>query len=117
MVVHFTIRTHEVQTKNFDLLKAFGYIERVVKSDFFFRVFFYHACATCSDLPSYISPMVLIDKDTITSIKTVQLKKVKVLVKKLKYIQIFFKKQRKQVKCNFHIIYNVYFPRNKVCPR
>ena len=32
MVVHFTIRTHEVQTKNFDLLKAFGYIKRVVKS-------------------------------------------------------------------------------------
>ena len=38
------------------LLKAFGYIERVVKSDFFFRKrsLLLYMCATCSDLPSYI---------------------------------------------------------------
>ena len=34
MVAHFTMRTHGVN-QTLDLLKAFGYIERVVKSDFF----------------------------------------------------------------------------------
>ena len=35
MVAHFTMRT-KGEIRHFDLLKAFGYIERVVKSDFFF---------------------------------------------------------------------------------
>ena len=41
----------------FDLLKAFDYIERVVKFDFFFsnRPTLLYMCATCSELPSYIS--------------------------------------------------------------
>ena len=34
MVAHFTMRTHGVN-QAFHLLKAFGYIERVVNSDFF----------------------------------------------------------------------------------
>ena len=34
MVAHFTMRTHGVNQA--DLLKAFGYIERVVKFGFFF---------------------------------------------------------------------------------
>ena len=43
---------------DFDLLKAFGYIESVVKSDFFFsqkRPILQHTCASCSELASYIS--------------------------------------------------------------
>ena len=41
----------------FDQLNAFGYIERVIKSDFFSRkrLTFLHACAICSVLPSYIN--------------------------------------------------------------
>ena len=42
------------------MLKAFGYIERVVKSDFFrIRPILHHSCATCPELPSYISTMKL----------------------------------------------------------
>ena len=43
----------------FDLLKAFGYIERVLKSEFFSeRPNLHHiSCATCSALPAYISTM------------------------------------------------------------
>ena len=43
--------------RNFDLLKAFGSIEKVVKSDFFFLengFILHHSCATCSELPPYI---------------------------------------------------------------
>ena len=47
MVAHFTMRTHGVN-QTLDLLKAFGYIERVVKPDLFFgnRPYFDHSCAT-----------------------------------------------------------------------
>ena len=40
--------------------EAFGFIERVVKSDFFFRKrpIFLHSGATCSELPSYINNVV-----------------------------------------------------------
>ena len=43
--------------EHFYLLKAFGYIERVVRSDFFSRKrhILHHTCATCSKLPLYIS--------------------------------------------------------------
>ena len=43
----------------FDLLKAFGYIERVVKSEEKNRKrpISHHTCATCSELPSDISTM------------------------------------------------------------
>ena len=41
------------KTRYFDLLKAFGHIETVVKSNFFSL----HTCVTCSELPSYISTM------------------------------------------------------------
>ena len=34
MVAHFTMRHMEL-IRHFDLLKAFGYIERVIKTDFF----------------------------------------------------------------------------------
>ena len=45
----------------FDLLKAFDYLESHYKSDFFSqkRPIFFHACATCSELPSNISTMYL----------------------------------------------------------
>ena len=33
MVAHLTMRTHMEHIRYFDLLKAFGYIERVVKSE------------------------------------------------------------------------------------
>ena len=46
----------------FDLLKAFGYIERVVKPTFFLqkRPILLYMCATCPELPSYISTIVFI---------------------------------------------------------
>ena len=59
MVDHFTMRTYGVnQTFRF-VLNAFGYIERVVKSEFFFRKrpILHHTCAKRSELPSYISTM------------------------------------------------------------
>ena len=54
------MRTYGV---NFDLLKAFVYIKRVVKSDFFSfrkRPLSHQTCATCSELPTYISTMIII---------------------------------------------------------
>ena len=42
---------------NFDLLKAYGYIERVVKFDFFSEKTYFTNLAACSWLPSYISTM------------------------------------------------------------
>ena len=58
MVAHFTMRTYGV-IRNFDLIKAFGYIERVVKSDSFFGKYIlsHYACATCSEQSSYIKTM------------------------------------------------------------
>ena len=49
MVAQNTVRTY-------GLNHAFGYIERVVKSDFFSqkRPILLHKCATKSELPSYI---------------------------------------------------------------
>ena len=47
--------------RHFDLLKAFGYIDIVLKSDFFSLgkdLFYSYACATCPELPSYISTMI-----------------------------------------------------------
>ena len=43
----------------FDLLKAFGYIEKFVKSDFFClkRPILLHTCATCPESPSRKSTM------------------------------------------------------------
>ena len=38
MVVHFIMRIYGVNQKFFDLLKAFGYIEIVVKSDFLLEI-------------------------------------------------------------------------------
>ena len=40
-------------------MKAFVYIERVLKSDFFQKFTLHHTCASCSKLPSYISTMQL----------------------------------------------------------
>ena len=55
MVAYFVMRTYGV-TRNFDLLKAVGYIERVFKSDFFSeRPILHHTCAT--ELSSYVSTM------------------------------------------------------------
>ena len=47
------------------MLKAFGYSERVVNSDVFFRKrpILHHTCATCSELPSFISKTGLTDKE------------------------------------------------------
>ena len=62
MVEQFTMRTYGVN-RAFDLLKAFCYIERAVKSDFFWkRPNFRHTCATCSEPSFYISTIVLIKK-------------------------------------------------------
>ena len=47
--------------RHFDLLKAFGHIETVVKSDFFSSKITYltlYVCPTCSELPTSISTMV-----------------------------------------------------------
>ena len=44
----------------FDLLKAFGFIKRVAKCDFFLLgndLFCFFTCATCSELPSYTSTL------------------------------------------------------------
>ena len=49
MVAHSTMRIYG----HFDLSKAFGYVERVVKSDFFFEKTHF----ACSELPSYMSTM------------------------------------------------------------
>ena len=60
MVAQNTVRTYGVNHfKFFDMLKAFGLIERFVKSDFFSRKrpILLHTCVTCSELPSYISTM------------------------------------------------------------
>ena len=52
MMAHYTM-PHMEEIGNFDLLKAFVYIERVVKSDLFRkRPILLHTCATCSELPS-----------------------------------------------------------------
>ena len=47
------------------MLKAFGYIDKVVKSDFFSRKIpiLLHTCASCSELPSYIGNMHDMDPD------------------------------------------------------
>merc|ERR1719239_1919985 len=45
----------------FDLMKAFCYIDRVVKSIFFSswnRLNLLNTCVTCSELPSFISSMI-----------------------------------------------------------
>ena len=54
MVAHFTLRTYGVN-KAFRFGKAFGYIERIVKSDVFLRErpSLHHTC----ELPSVISTM------------------------------------------------------------
>ena len=59
MVAHFTMRKYGLN-QDFDLLKAYDYIERVVASDFFFRKspFLHHTCATCSEQPSHIKTMI-----------------------------------------------------------
>ena len=46
-------------TGHLDLLKACGYIEKVVKSVIFFgnKNILHHTCATCSELPTHISTM------------------------------------------------------------
>ena len=56
MVAHFTMRTHGVN-QAIRFVKAFGYIERVVKSGFFFRkrTILLNMCPTSFELPSYIS--------------------------------------------------------------
>ena len=59
MAAHFTMRSYGVNQK-FRLLKAFGYIERVVKSDLFRKLTTLHlTCVTCSELPSYVITMPL----------------------------------------------------------
>ena len=50
---------HMGSSRTYDLLNAFGYIERVVKPDFSRkRPIEHHTCATCSELQSYISTMI-----------------------------------------------------------
>ena len=46
------------------MLKAFGYIERVVKSDLFSikKPILHKTCAACSELPTYIRTMIPADK-------------------------------------------------------
>ena len=54
MVAHITLRTY------FDLLKAFGYIERVVKSDFFSeKTYFKIYVRIVNEQPSNIRSMLL----------------------------------------------------------
>ena len=44
--LHISLCAHMDYNKDFDLLKAFGYIERVVEFDFFKkRPFLHHTCA------------------------------------------------------------------------
>ena len=52
MVAHFTIRTYRVN-------QAFGYMERVVKFDFFSRKrpTLHHTCAKLNEQPSNIKTM------------------------------------------------------------
>ena len=55
MVAHFTLRTFGI-IRNFDLWKAYDYIERVVQARKRKDIF---TCATCSKPPSYISTMII----------------------------------------------------------
>ena len=56
MVALFTMRTHNI--RHFDLLKAFGYIERVVKSDFFRKkILFISYVRNVKEQPSNIKTM------------------------------------------------------------
>ena len=72
------------------MLKAFGYIERVVKSDFFFgkRPCFHHSCATWNEQPSNIKTMVYIKFFSWTKFKL----KIMVNAYYLKYKYYFFLK-------------------------
>ena len=58
MVAQNMVRTYGVYLV-FRYVKAFGYSERVVKSEIFCRkiLIFLHTCATCSEIPSYINTM------------------------------------------------------------
>ena len=61
-ILDFSLWPHMGQIRYFDLLKAFGYIKRVVKSDLFWkRPILYHRCTTCSELSSYITTMKFMD--------------------------------------------------------
>ena len=53
---------HMEQFRLLDLLKAFGYIERVIKSDFFFekRPCLHHTCAMLNEQPSSIKTMLYV---------------------------------------------------------
>ena len=51
------------QIRYFDFLKPFGYIDRVVKFDFFKKLILIHKCATCSELQSYLSTIEIYEND------------------------------------------------------
>ena len=57
MVAHFTMLTFGVILRHFDFLKAFGHIEGIVKVEkkILKRPILNHMCATCSELPYYVS--------------------------------------------------------------
>ena len=59
MVAHLLCALMEY-IRHFDLLKAFGYIERIVKSEKIKRKrpILHYTCAICSEMPSYISTMI-----------------------------------------------------------
>ena len=57
MVAHFSMRTYGLDQAFVDLLKAFGYIERIVKFLCRKRHILHHTCVTCSEPPSNISTM------------------------------------------------------------
>ena len=60
MIVHLIMRALE-KIMDFNLFKAFGYIERVGRSDFFLGkdlYFLLHMCAKGSELLSYISTLI-----------------------------------------------------------
>ena len=61
LVAQNPVRTYQVNQAFRFVSKAFRFIDRVVKSDFFQKsVILLQTCATCSELPSNISTMVLI---------------------------------------------------------
>ena len=54
MVAHLTMRKNGVKHGDFDLLKACGYIERVVKSDFFVGKFLFYIIRAHSEMSNHL---------------------------------------------------------------
>ena len=57
MITHFTMRSYRV-IRNFDLVKAFGNIERIVKPDFFLGNYLFYIILAQHVLRYYLRNMV-----------------------------------------------------------